>query len=54
LEKESQKHRSYNTADIFNILDYQKNHKMNNHQVAGILVQAGIPLPNGKDIDYYN
>lgn len=30
----NQKHRSYNTTDIFSILDYQKNNKLNNSQVA--------------------
>ncbi|KFF23818.1 hypothetical protein [Chryseobacterium vrystaatense] len=33
-KKMNQMLRSYNRADIMRILDYQKNHKMNNLQVA--------------------
>lgn len=55
LEKESQKHRSYNTADILNILDYQKNHKMNNHQVARHFGTSRNTIAKWKKIfDYYN
>lgn len=34
LKKMNQKLRSYNESDILSILDYQKNHRMNNLQVA--------------------
>ncbi|MGE8431233.1 MULTISPECIES: helix-turn-helix domain-containing protein [Chryseobacterium] len=34
IKKINQKLRSYNTADILHILDYQKKHQMNNLQVA--------------------
>ncbi len=33
-EEENQKLRSYDRQSIFEILDYQKNHKMNNSQAA--------------------
>ncbi|MGH1517955.1 helix-turn-helix domain-containing protein [Chryseobacterium sp. JK1] len=34
IKKMNQKLRSYNPTDIVHILDYQKNHNMNNLQVA--------------------
>ncbi|WP_231128606.1 hypothetical protein [Chryseobacterium vaccae] len=34
LKKMNQKLRSYNESDILRILNYQKNHRMNNLQVA--------------------
>ncbi|WP_312994684.1 helix-turn-helix domain-containing protein [Chryseobacterium flavum] len=34
LKKINQKLRSYNESDILRILDYQRNHRMNNLQVA--------------------
>ena len=34
VKKMNQKLRSYNETDIMRILDYQKNHRMNNIQVA--------------------
>ncbi|PWN65941.1 AsnC family protein [Chryseobacterium oncorhynchi] len=34
IKKMNQKLRSYNTSDILRILDYQKNNRMNNLQVA--------------------
>ncbi|WP_278378327.1 helix-turn-helix domain-containing protein [Chryseobacterium arthrosphaerae] len=34
IKKMNQKLRSYNEADILRILNYQKNHKMNNIQIA--------------------
>ncbi len=33
-EKFNQEHRSYSKSDIFQILDYQKKHKLNNIQLA--------------------
>ncbi|RXM53183.1 MULTISPECIES: helix-turn-helix domain-containing protein [unclassified Chryseobacterium] len=33
-EKNNSKYRSYKTTDILSILDYQKEHKLNNSQVA--------------------
>ncbi|WP_353164355.1 helix-turn-helix domain-containing protein [Empedobacter brevis] len=33
-EKSNQKHRSYSKAAIFKILDYQKEHHLNNSQLA--------------------
>ncbi|WP_223605521.1 helix-turn-helix domain-containing protein [Chryseobacterium sp. OSA05B] len=34
IKKVNKKLRSYNRTDILHVLDYQKNHKMNNMQVA--------------------
>lgn len=34
-QKDNQKHRSYSKADILQILDYQKKHRLNNIQLAG-------------------
>jgi len=33
-EKFNQRHRSYSKSDIWQILDYQKKHKLNNSQLA--------------------
>ncbi|MXS71884.1 helix-turn-helix domain-containing protein [Flavobacteriaceae bacterium W22] len=33
-DRENQKYRSYSKSDILKILDYQKNHKLNNTQLS--------------------